>query len=302
MNRLNLIYSLLLLCVCFACSDNEDLKPRGFDQDWFAIENDPSDPLKSLVYDIYVNQKVSVFYNDTIGKSIRGVDEDGNPVVHYQILMPQYTIDGINPMYRFVPSQDKDIILNAVRFLNERVLSMLTGEAMPKSYFLVDSVAYLEDSYDDIWGIRNTYKGMMTTVCGRITELSVMSEAELRELAADIIALDLGPYIWATYKIDLEKFYLQTNTYAGRDLYGIALSWGSDIPPFPNDDLSEYGFIRPVSDYYMTPTEEEDVSDYVRAVFAYSEEEFTGMYEEFDVIMAKYAIMKRIMDKYKAEK
>ena len=300
MNRLNLIYSLLLFSVCFACSDNEDLKPSGFDQDWFAIENDPRDPLKSLVYDIYVNQKVSVFYNDTIGKSIRGVDEDGNPVVHYQILMPQYTIDGINPNYRFVPSQDKDIILNAVRFLNERVLSMLTGEAMPKSYFLVDSVAYLEDSYDDIWGIRNTYKGMMTTVCGRITELSVMSEAELRELAVDIIALDLGPYICATYKIDLEKFYLQTNTYAGKNLYGLRLEY--DSTPSFYDDLYEYGFIRPVSDYNMTPTEEEGVSDYVKAVLFYSEEEFTGMYEEFDVIMAKYAIMKRIMDKYKAEK
>lgn len=303
MNRLNLIYSLLLLCVCFACSDNEDLKPSGFDQDWFAIENDPSDPLKSLVYDIYVNQKVSVFYNDTIGKSIRGMDEDGNPVVHYQILVPHYTIDGINPMYRFVLSQDKDIILNAVRFLNERVLSILTGEALPKSYYLVDSIAYKEydyDVYDYVWRSKNVYKGMMTTVCGRISELPSMSETELRELAADIIALDLGSYIWATYKIDLEKFYLQTNTYAGKNLYGLRLEY--DSTPSSYDDLHEYGFLRPVSDYYMTPTEDEDVSDYVRAVLAYSEEEFTGMYEEFDVIMAKYAIMKRVMDKYKAEK
>lgn len=299
MNKLNLIYS-LLLCVCFACSDNEDLKPSGFDLDWFAIENDPSDPLKSLVYDIYVNKKVSVFYNDTIGKNIRGVDEDGNPVVHYQILVPQYTIDGINRNYRFVPGQDKDIILNALRFLDERVLSMMTEEAMPKSYYLVDSVAYLENSSDHIWGIRDTYKGMVTTVCGRISELPDMSEAELKELAADLIALDLGPYIWAKYKTELEKFYLQTNTYAGRNLYGIALRWDG-IPPLPNDDLSKYGFLRPALDY-ITPTEKEDVSDYVKAVLVYSEKEFAEMFDKFDVIMAKYAIMKRIMDKYKAEK
>lgn len=61
MRKLVFVYSMLFLYMCLACSDNENLEPSGFDKDWFVIENDPTDPLKSLVYDIYVNKKIAVF-------------------------------------------------------------------------------------------------------------------------------------------------------------------------------------------------------------------------------------------------
>ena len=300
MRKLVLIYSMLFLYMCFACSDNENLKPSGFDKDWFVIENDPNDPLKSLVYDIYVNMKVPVFYNDTIGKSVRGVDGNGNPVVHYQILVPHYTIDGMNTNYRFVISHDNDLILNTVRFLKERVLDKLPIEAMPKSYFLVDSVAYLVNEYYNEWESQNTYRGMMTTVCGRMSEIPDMSEEELQELASEMISWDLGPYLCKAYAKELEKFYLQTNAYAGKDLYGIILSYDSN--PDYYADMNEYGFLRELSNYSSTPTKEEDVTDYAKYILIYSEEEFTDMYGDYDIIMAKYAIMKRIMADVQSKK
>lgn len=291
MRKLVLMYSMLFLYACFACSDNENLEPSGFDKDWFVIENDPGDPLKSLVYDIYVNKKVPVFYNDTIGWSIRGEGENGNPAKHYQILVPNYSIDYMNTNYRFVVCRNNELILNAVRFLKERVLDRMPVEAMPKSYFLVDSVVFFDTE------AQNAYKGMMTTVCGRISEIPDMSEEELQELALEILVLDYAPYLCRTYSEELKGFYLQTNAFAGENYYGV-----EDYDIYEIEQMYEYGFLREISDYSFTPTEEEDVADYVKCILAYSDEEFADMYGEYDIIMAKYDIMKRILAKVQNNK
>lgn len=294
MRKLVFVYSMLFLYMCLACSDNENLEPSGFDKDWFVIENDPTDPLKSLVYDIYVNKKIAVFYNDTIGRSVRGMDQNGDPVVHYQILVPHYSIDRMDMNYHFVISQDDDLILQAIRFLQERVLKYMPAGALPKSYFLVDSVAYLVNEYYNEWESRGIYKGMMTTVCGKMSEIPEMDEVKLQELAAEIIASDYGPYVYRTCSKQLIEFYSHTNTYAGKNFYNVKLSYDSN-PPSWNIDMNEYGFLRELSDYYTTPTEMEDISDYVEYIYAYPEEVFTEMYGEYDLIMAKYAIIKRIL-------
>lgn len=293
MRKKVLIYSLLFLSLCYACSDNENLKPSGFDKDWFVIENDPNDPLKSLVYDIYVNQKVPVFYNDTIGKSVREVDDNGNPVIHYQILVPHYTIDGMNTTYRFVISRDDDVILNGVRFLKERVLDKMPTDALPKSYFLVDSISiykYDYNIYDYAWSSEKVYKGMATTVCGKLSEIPDMTEIEMQELAAEVIAMDLGPYVFSNYSKELENFYLQTNNFAGEDYYGVL-----DYNIWYIEDMYAYGFLREISNYYTTPTRVEDVTDYVKYLYIYTDEEFANIYGGYDLIMAKYTIMKSII-------
>ena len=97
------------------------------------------DPLDRLIYEVYENHHVPIFYNDTIGRE-KKVDRFGQEWVSYEILDPNYTIESVMASVKYVLSRDREKLKTGVEFLCDGVLERLPEIVQPKCFLLVDSV------------------------------------------------------------------------------------------------------------------------------------------------------------------
>ena len=82
-------YYILMIGMLFllaGCGKENGLEPSFLEEEWFVIKDNPDDPLRHAVYNVYSEWGVPVFYNDTIGRQDRGIDRTGNPVTFYRLL------------------------------------------------------------------------------------------------------------------------------------------------------------------------------------------------------------------------
>lgn len=72
------VYIGLFILTLTACSDDDgDLSPSLGDQNWWEIKDNPDSELDHLIYEVYKESGISIFYNDTIGREVR-TDVFGN--------------------------------------------------------------------------------------------------------------------------------------------------------------------------------------------------------------------------------
>ena len=79
------IYILLVILI-FGCQKEDALNSKIIYDNLYALEDDPSDPVKHRAYEIYSQTGVLVYFNDTIGKVFVKDDIYGNPVYRYETL------------------------------------------------------------------------------------------------------------------------------------------------------------------------------------------------------------------------
>ena len=317
------IYFLIpfLTAFLFSCSDdNKTLKPSYVDVNWFEIKDGPNET-DHLRYEIYTSTGISLFYSDTLGKQFRGYDGFGDSIIHHEILNPYYMISSSSGDISYVFSSNQVAIRQKMIFLRDQVIPLLERVMYPRSFLIVEELT-LNASATEAAGNRkgNVYRGMMTTLVSRASEIGAMNATDRRLLAAEIAGELWGIYVEMEYGGKLAEFYAvsdngvtwpanaSTRTTYNRNVMTAPTQY--EIPYM--DHWNGYGFLLRNPDIisnpglprlvYYTPTQKQDVCSFIQAVLLYTEAEFRAQYESvvgFNLLLTKYRLMKELVDTIK---
>ena len=312
-------YYTILICIlafcCWQCNDEDsNVGPSGEDKNWYIVY--PSDdPLDRLIYEVYENHHVPIFYNDTIGRE-KKVDRFGQEWVSYEILDPNYTIESVMASVKYVLSRDREKLKTGVEFLCDGVLERLPEIVQPKCFLFVDSV-YLRGAGSVSWNINwipgTMYRGAGCTVIG-IDTLCKMSEDEKLTLTYNIIGEEFGAYLRYNYADTLNAFYrYSNNSVLTGSAYGVRIS-NYDSEAVGDAYWKEFGFLNcsygtfsywdlpedfpaAMPDFYsyLTSSQQEDVRDFVVAILTMTDEQFEEENGRYPVVMHKYEVLKGIV-------
>jgi len=310
MNKYYSIFLCVLALCCWQCNDNDDAEPSGADRNWYVIS--PSDdPLDGLIYEVYREKYVPIFYNDTIGREKR-IDKFGQEWTYYEILDPNYTIESVHANVNYVLSGDREKLKTGVEFLRDEVLGRLPEIVQPKCFLLVDSVFLYgggEFDWQIDWRLGVMYRGAGCTLIG-IDTLNHMSTSGRIDLVYDIISEEIGAYLKYHHSDSLNTFYKYSNATISTGAYGVVIcDYMSDSPGYGDDwkYWYEYGFLSydELSDFwinddfwgskYTTPSQAQDVRDFVVAIITMTDTEFEAEYGEYPVVMRKYELLKDLV-------
>ena len=79
----------IYICFCLlmiTCSKESTLESRINLDELYVIQDDPDDPVKHRIYEIYETYGIPVYFNDTIGRIFLKSDVHGPPVYQYENL------------------------------------------------------------------------------------------------------------------------------------------------------------------------------------------------------------------------
>lgn len=140
----NLFYVMMVFFI-LSC-DKEDLTPSIIHDNLYAIQDDPTDPVKHRIYELYEKYDVSIYFNDTVGKYFVKNDIYGNPYYRYERLdynWKFYSDNSSTVRYKYFYQTDPARQMISLDF-TERFLKELSAPLRPYAIFLVDSVSFEE--------------------------------------------------------------------------------------------------------------------------------------------------------------
>ncbi len=293
-----------------SCFHEADLTVSREDEDWYVLENS-EDELDHLRYLIYEEYGVPVYYNDTIGSRIAGTDIDGNPVIYYEVLNPNYNLTNTVNDVELSFCENRDRLIAAMNFMRDEVLPLFcTKDLLPRCFLLVDTV-YVACSSESLRYEDYVYRSMMTTVIGYVDRLEEMSAQERERMIKRIVAEEWGVYLTEYEESRLQSFYTisEVEVYSRSTTYEMnPSSYGSGVYIIPYKEWGEYGFL----DYdhwksysegssYFTPDKLHDVVDYVTEVLIGDDAAFEAQWGDYDWVLQKYEIMKGIVEEVTAD-
>ena len=292
----------------FGCGDDDNLSPSDLDGDWYVL-TDSEDPLDHLRYTVFQTYGVPVFYNDTIGSQNRGTDYAGLPIIYYEILNPNYSIESSTEYAKYELSYDREAITTGVEFIRDEVLPRLVSSKLyPRSFLLMNKLTLnASASSASLLHEECAYRGMMTSCVSLVEEIGGMTDAEIKRMACEIAAEEYTTYFMENAFSLLEAFLNVCRAeVTSVNLYSLSLT-SSSTPPYVAD-LKEYGFLSynkesqyaPASKRVTTVTERMDVVDYVTEVLMEDDEAFETKYGSYEYVMKKYELMKTAMENLKA--
>ncbi|WP_065220672.1 MULTISPECIES: hypothetical protein [Butyricimonas] len=303
----NLVGILLVSLFALAsCQDDEngELSPSYVDVDWYVIKDNPDDELDHLIYEIYSEYKMSVYYNDTIGMEYRGMDANGDSIIYYKTLMLGYSIEENVTSMKYSLSKQREDILEGVKFLEEYVIPFQQAGMKPKCFLLVEELILSDNSLD-------VYYGMSGAIVSRLAELKEMTREDKEAFGLRVRGSEWAHALVNNYSGELEDFYrLSDNFNAKGELKAmhqqdIQNSFFGGV--FVWKPKEEYGFLSstPSTHYspssYVCPTESADVLDFVIEVLKDDEANFKATHANHSIILSKYEYMKKLVDSVKKD-
>ncbi|SDL65912.1 hypothetical protein SAMN04487898_12249 [Pedobacter sp. ok626] len=303
-----LIYICLTLIVLFiGCAKDKPLTISGLDVNYYKKE-DSADPIDHLIYQVYQSTGIPIFYNDTIGVQNRGVDLAGKPLMYYERLDLNYFIEGTNgfPTTFTIPKK-RAKITDGVVFLRDSIIPELKKYNLkPRSFLLTDTLRAYSSGYKYV----NTIKGLTTTVLSNLNVLNTKTNAAKSAIKTEIMANEISAYISDYKPGTLVDFYKVSDalfaSYNLSSLNGISISYFNS---YPRNQMNvrfytflsiASGFISsPTSFSYTTPSRQQDVSDYIKAVLANQDATFLAANSAYPNVIKKYNIMKTIVESIK---
>lgn len=285
------LFVLALAFTLFACNKEDDANSTDWDINWYEIQDKPGE-LNHLIYEVYKSTGIPIFINDTLGSQIVDYDYEGNPILHYELLRPGYTIQEYSNDIHYVLSGDSTSLTAAVEAFRDYVIPKLPEEVFTRSYLFVDSLVTTGYYGEYVtWTIdKAAEKYMTTTIVGRTAEMKNLTEEERKVWAGNLLGELLVNYVRSAYEAKLEGFYLLSYTTAGKSKYR------SPLVGFGNSKIAQnWGFID-FAYSNVTPSEAEDVAMYLSMFFnGSSEDDFREQFAKWPKVLGKYDIMKEIV-------
>ena len=136
---------IIIAFVLGACT-KEDLDQPVLYENLYLIQDDPSDPVKHRIYELYEKYGASIYFNDTIGKYYVKYDANGNPYYRYELLDLNwnfYSDNSQNVTYDFFYQTDRERQMISLDFA-EQLLEHISRKIQPYALFFADSIARFE--------------------------------------------------------------------------------------------------------------------------------------------------------------
>ena len=105
----------IYICFCLlmiACSKESTLESRINLDELYVIQDDPDDPVKHRIYEIYETYGIPVYFNDTIGRIFLKTDVHGQPVYQYEKLDLAWGYDSYEKLeyhYQYITDPEKQL-------------------------------------------------------------------------------------------------------------------------------------------------------------------------------------------------
>lgn len=290
-----------------SCGDDDHLSPSDLDGDWYVL-TDSEDPLDHLRYTVYETYGIPIFYNDTIGRQDRGVDNAGVPIIYYEILNPNYSIESSTEYAQYELSDNPEAITAGVEFIRDEIFPRLVSPKLyPRSFLLVKTLTLNAASTTASYRHEeSTYRGMMTSCVSQVEEIAGMTDAEIKRMACRVAAEEYTTYLMENASSLLEAFLNVCRAeVTSVNLYALSLTTSSTPPYVAN--LEEYGFLsydkettyNPSRSQVKTVGERADVLDYVTEILTDDDDTFEAKYGSYEYVMKKYELMKTVMERLK---
>lgn len=140
--------------ICFwlslvACSQEETLDSRINLENLYTIQDDPNDPVKHRIFEIYDTYGIPVYFNDTIGKILLKTDLNGQPVYRYEKLDLAWGFESYEQItYRFEYETEPAEQLKVLDWI-ESYLKDCDKALYPFSFFVPAGVTTISQNNDD---------------------------------------------------------------------------------------------------------------------------------------------------------
>ena len=101
-----------------ACGNEDTLESQIHFDDLYGIQDDPNDPVKHEIYNIYKEYGVPVYFNDTIGRIFLKTDVNGQPVYQIETLDLAWRYDYYEKSnYKYLYIKDADRQLEIISWI-----------------------------------------------------------------------------------------------------------------------------------------------------------------------------------------
>ena len=273
---------LFLMMACMgaaftACSSDEDTTPSYADSNKFEPAADDNSELANYRRDFYKNTGTYLLFDD------RGVLDVGYDMFSTSTSSYTYTYDYIEDF----SSQKK-----AAEKVKESILKRL-GDSSPFSIMIVDKIhawTYNEGVLEAKPKKDPTYYlGSQCYVFSLEQGKAFTDPSFFDNLIANIVLAKVN----AKGDTFLKDFFALIEDY---DKYQYYDKYGLGYPVEYNDDLARsLGFLRDGNNWYFR-SKKYDISDYVTAVFTYTNAEFEEEFSAYPICIARYAKMKELIE------
>ena len=309
----------VLCCLAMiACGNEDTLESQIHFDDLYGIQDDPNDPVKHEIYNIYKEYGVPVYFNDTIGRIFLKTDVNGQPVYQIETLDLAWRYDYYEKSnYKYLYIKDADRQLEIISWIrnyleaSDKVLypfCFFVTEAVQKEDLDNDEVSFIEDPY--VLGFRT-----LTMVMENWEEGS--EDTHLKEMKRSMVVQKINNY--SNDLIDFKQVS-DANWYGQKYWHELA----SDVSQYYNCSVLDpdykgnlsgdaleakrveargvagrFGFVMG-SDMFgnglFTPWDtKEDVELYVKVMLATQEETFRKQWGAYPLVMQKYEVLYKII-------
>lgn len=205
------IYVLISLIVV-ACGKDELTQNMTY-ENLYRIQDDPSDPVKHRVYELYEKFGVPVYFNDTIGKYYVKDDINGNPYYRYELLdlnwnFYSHNIDKVR--YEIFYQSDVSRQMSSLDFVDS-LLNDLSEPLYPSIIFLTDEVFSYEYNNVKEEEVTTLIRYALLFRLAVFTGLPDMTMGA-RDSLRDNVVRSLVKQKISNYSKDLTKFYAVTKS------------------------------------------------------------------------------------------
>ena len=236
------VYIFLMISI-LGCQEESSLNSIIEYENIYAIEDDPSDPVKHRIYEIYKESGVPVYFNDTIEKVFIKEDVYGNPVYKYETLDLAWSFSSYSSLdHSFEYMTDPDEQLEALDII-EKYLALSSKALYPYNFFIVKSFTTEDQEgetkeYDNgVFGIY--FRTVIVTGNWSDAVKEELPSGMLRGMVKNRITnysdlltefFNVSKALW--YKnsyVDIDKNFYEY--LVSPNEFGWSNGWGDDLPP-----------------------------------------------------------------------
>lgn len=321
----NVIY-LILSFLILGCEKENELTSKIELENLYEIKDDPTDPVKHRIYEIYSEYGVPVYFNDTIGKIFIKKDVTGKDVYRYETLDLAWGFTSYNRVtYTYEYMTDPSEQLKALNIIEEYL--KLAEKPLYPFNFLVTESAKTIDSQDKEYIYEKgdytiNYRTVLMTGDWTDSQIVSLPETMMREMVknkivtfTDLLATfnDISDKVW--YGVgwegldphwydyvdgtDWPRYYFLPSALSD-SWYGCEEMEPEELVEFRNAlriAMGQFGFVsgNKYSSIMAPGDNEDDLNGYISEMLKYTREEFKQLWGHSPLVMEKYEILYEIV-------
>lgn len=295
-------FLIAVITLTAGCRKEKSPGPSHLDQNYFVIEDNPSDPTDHAIYEFYKSTGIASFYTDTIYKRKISKENENPARYSYVTLSLEYDPLANNWVY-YTPLSSRENIPALLDLMKTELVPKLPPVSLFPCILLIDSFTnYINTNIQLSHGWTALYG--FNTLGIKVKNVEAMSSAERKMYAASMLAGIAEKRVNQLIGTRVQKEFLSVSREATKNLfpfevdiyYGIPFMYvlpPDQVPP-PND----IGFLfYPTFEMNGIPLdnmlrETDDLRAFLTAVFYYTEQEFADLHPNQTLVLKKFDVMR----------